>query len=469
MEQTGLDNTNDEIYHLRRTDFLFSSKAHVMASATFCAIIFMMLLHKDNSLPYLIIWNFIFVSYITFRLIKCKRYQKLRAENRIRNPLKWENYYILTSLVGGLLWGLGSVFLVQPSTDPISVFMVTVLFCGVVTGSLPGNASSVKSTFVFITAVLLPLTIKTFFLDFTEKYSLALMIFFFNLVLFPMSKKICGLITNNIKLGLENENLGEEVKFSEKMRHDAEQQAMNSSKLAAIGEMASGIAHEINNPLAILKGNLGLIAKMVKNGPIDPEKFQKHFDKVNSGSDRIAQIIKGLKKVSRDGSLDEFIDITVAEVVDDTLTFTKEKLRSQGIELFVELDNPNSKIHCQQIQLSQVLINLITNSMHAIEGQSRPWIKVSTFNRDKFAIIEVSDRGSGIPKEVADKIFQPFFTTKDVGLGTGLGLSISKGIIDAHHGTITIDHARPNTCFVISIPLASEPLGDFLEDPTKSA
>jgi C4-dicarboxylate-specific signal transduction histidine kinase len=110
------------------------------------------------------------------------------------------------------------------------------------------------------------------------------------------------------------------------------------------------------------------------------------------------------------------------------------------------------KIHCQEVPISQVLINLIGNSCDAIQGQKDKWIKISAEIKDENVFLSVTDSGNGIPALLQEKIFQPFFTTKAIGQGTGLGLSISKGIINSQNGNLTLDTQCKNTKFVIQLP-----------------
>ena len=225
-----------------------------------------------------------------------------------------------------------------------------------------------------------------------------------------------------------------------------------SSKLATLGEMSAGIAHEINNPLSVMMGRADLMLCEIREGKIEPELFISNLEKVLKASERIAKIVKGLKTFSRNGDKDEFLKTKVETMVNDVLDFTSEKFKQKKIELKLELD-PELSINCRSTQIEQVLLNLLGNSLDAVVDTPNPWVKVEAKAVGTRAIISVMDSGNGIPEEIVNKIMQPFYTTKEVGKGTGLGLSISLGIVKAHEGEFYYDSKSPNTRFVVDLPI----------------
>lgn len=257
---------------------------------------------------------------------------------------------------------------------------------------------------------------------------------------------------------LENGNvisIGQDI--TEKKRQDElilDQQArmISSAKLSSLGEMASGIAHEINNPLAIIKGKAYQILKKLNAGEIDTESLVKEITKIEQNSLRIVKIIKGLRTFSRHGEEDPFQVIIFKSLLDDVLELCYERFKYQGVLLKTSGDL-QSEILCQETQLAQVLLNLINNAYDAVYTSIGPWVEVNVEKTSKIVKISITDSGSGIESEIAEKMMQPFFTTKEVGVGTGLGLSISKGIIDMHNGRLYLERNHPNTRFVIELPV----------------
>lgn len=234
--------------------------------------------------------------------------------------------------------------------------------------------------------------------------------------------------------------------------------AAQANRMAAIGEMASGIAHEINNPLAIIRGAAETIEMKLKNESLDEESLVKSLQRIISVTDRIKKIINGLKTFSYGRDDMPFEKKSLKELLDSTLDLCQEKFKSKQVSFIVDLQDHDSSFDCQSVQINQVLLNLLNNSIDAIESLPEKWIRVEskTITENDYACVEIriSDSGHGIPAHIQAKIFDPFFTTKGVGKGTGLGLSISKGIIvNGHLGDFFIDQNSPNTCFVIRIPI----------------
>lgn len=229
--------------------------------------------------------------------------------------------------------------------------------------------------------------------------------------------------------------------------------AIQNAKLASLGEMASGIAHEINNPLAVIQSRTLHMKRQIDRGQYDPENFKESLQKINTTVDRIAKIIRGLKSFSRNADGDPLMPVSIKSIVENTLELCNEKFRNNQVILKVD-PIPDITIHCRESQIVQVLLNLLNNAYDAVETRENRWVHLS-FNmmrRNHISII-VTDSGEGIPETIAQNIMQPFFTTKDVGKGTGLGLSISKGIVEGHHGEIYLDRKNRNTRFVVSLPV----------------
>jgi C4-dicarboxylate-specific signal transduction histidine kinase len=237
-----------------------------------------------------------------------------------------------------------------------------------------------------------------------------------------------------------------------------EQQAkmVTSSKLAALGEMAAGMAHEINNPLAIISGSADELNLLVQHKMSTPEHLTEIATTIRSTVRRISKIIKGLHSFSRDAE-DVFPErAAVRAIVDETLAFCQERFRIRGVELRVSEIDPSLTLMCRPVQLSQVLLNLLNNSYDAVEGLDERWIQLDVQVLTGSLVISVTDSGAGISSDLRESIMQPFFTTKEVGRGTGLGLSISSGIVARHGGVLALDPNCANTRFTITLPVRQE-------------
>lgn len=227
--------------------------------------------------------------------------------------------------------------------------------------------------------------------------------------------------------------------------------SIEASRLASLGEMAGGIAHEINNPLSIILVKIFNLKSRLKKGPVDNFDIIQNLEKLENTSYRIAKIIRGMKALSYDGSNYDFENIELIQIVEDVLDICREKFKSRGIDLRVDLAH-NATVRGRLIQISQVLINLLNNSEHAIENMEQPWIEIRTFADRDHVGIEVIDSGCKIPEDIALRIMEPFFTTKEVGKGTGLGLSIGQSIMKEHNGSLEYDAEKSHTTFRIKFP-----------------
>lgn len=240
-------------------------------------------------------------------------------------------------------------------------------------------------------------------------------------------------------------------KQAEKLIENSRAQMMLSSKLSALGEMAGGVAHEINTPLAIIQMRAGQLLECMSEDIYDKKMFTDALLAIDKTVKRIAKIVQGLKTFARDGKNDPFEKTSINQVIEETFSLCREKFYHHGVQLFFE-PTVDLTINCRTCEISQVLLNLLNNAFDAIEKLDDRWVRVEVIEEADHVAISIIDSGEGIPVDIQEKIMNPFFTTKDVGKGTGLGLSISRGIIEAHNGSIHIDNNCENTKFCLRLP-----------------
>ncbi|WP_408096263.1 ATP-binding protein [Peredibacter sp. HCB2-198] len=224
-----------------------------------------------------------------------------------------------------------------------------------------------------------------------------------------------------------------------------------SARLASLGEMASGIAHEINNPLSVIQTQADFLKLKLNKGSLTEEAINQGLDKIIETCGRIVKIIKGFRTFSRNAENDPMMLVQLDEILNDSLTLVSQKFNYSSIEINIDKDD-NLTVMGRPAQLGQVFLNLLSNSFDAIACLEKRWVSIEVKRVDDKVKLRFIDSGSGIHHSSLESIFQPFFTTKDVGKGTGLGLSISKGIIEDHGGKIHYDHTSKNTTFVIELP-----------------
>jgi signal transduction histidine kinase len=220
--------------------------------------------------------------------------------------------------------------------------------------------------------------------------------------------------------------------------------ATHNAKLASLGEVAAGVAHEVNNPLAIISAAIGTLPKWREN----EEKFNAKLDVLQRSVQRIARIVNSLRKYSRTADKARLEPRSLAEIVEESLVLTDSRAKRYDATVRLDLQVPG-KILCDETEIEQVLINLIHNGLDATQGAKERWVELCLLEEGPEVVLRIRDSGSGISPEAELKIFQPFFTTKPVGEGTGLGLSVAKGILDQHGAKIRLDRSDAHTCFEI--------------------
>jgi signal transduction histidine kinase len=282
----------------------------------------------------------------------------------------------------------------------------------------------------------------------------------------------------------ELSRINEEFRQINERLENAQNQLIQSEKMASIGQLAAGVAHEINNPIGYVHSNLGTLEDYVRDlfGLLDGyaraaeragvESFLRDtealrrrtdveflredvdalFGEVREGITRVRKIVRELKDFSHAGAEDEWLPADLHQGLDSTLAIVNNEIKYKAEVVRDYGDLP--PVWCQPSQLNQVFLNLLVNAAHAIEKNGR--IAVRTRVDGDTVAVSVSDTGHGIKPEHLNRIFDPFFTTKPVGKGTGLGLSLSYGIVKKHGGTIDVASGPEGTTFTVRLPCRKE-------------
>jgi len=241
-----------------------------------------------------------------------------------------------------------------------------------------------------------------------------------------------------------------ERKQAEEDRLKLHGQLRHADRLATVGMLAAGVAHELNEPL----GNILGFAQLAKKCSEVPVSVKQDIEKIEKASLHAREIIQKLLVFARQVR-PEKKQVNLNEVVEDGLYFFKARCSKEGIELVCNLYQNLPEIFADPVQLNQVLVNLVVNALQSMSGAGR--ITVQTQFYDHNVCLVVEDTGPGMNKEVIDKIFVPFFTTKDVGQGTGLGLPVVHGIVTAHGGSINVEsNVGRGTRFEIRLPIMEQ-------------
>ncbi|KAA0982458.1 ATP-binding protein [Pseudomonas sp. ANT_J28] len=240
----------------------------------------------------------------------------------------------------------------------------------------------------------------------------------------------------------------------------AQQQLTQSAKMATLGEMATGLAHEINQPLNVMRMAIVNVLKRLSNGDAQIDYLTDKLNRIDAQVQRAARVVDHMRVFGRRSEIEQH-PFNPAQAIEGTLSLLAEGMRGKGVDLRVNETGFDVQVRGYVDQLEQVLINLMVNARDALLGKReadrefKPWISVYA-ERDAYSVrLWVEDNGGGIDPRLLERIFEPFFTTKPVGVGTGLGLSVSYGIVENMGGKLSVRNSVEGARFCIELPIAA--------------
>ena len=238
----------------------------------------------------------------------------------------------------------------------------------------------------------------------------------------------------------------------------SQQQLMQSAKMATLGEMATGLAHEINQPLNVMRMAIVNVLKRLSNGEVPVDYLQDKLSRIDTQVQRAARVVDHMRVFGRRSEIEQQ-PFNPAQAVEGTLALLAEGMRGKGVELRIPSLDFEVQVRGHVDQLEQVLINLLVNARDAllskreVQREFEPWISLRAEADARVVRLWVEDNGGGIDPRLLERIFEPFFTTKPVGVGTGLGLSVSYGIVQNMGGQLSVRNAELGACFCIELPI----------------
>ncbi len=453
LEQSVLDSLNLDM--CRR-----SIAASVGFAIVFVILLFNPVVTTSEYLPFHQLAAIIALTATTVRALVARKIVSLG----IPGLQKWSPLHVIAIVISSTFLGLiCTMGLFDPNNSDAKIFSTSFLMSAIMAGSTSSISLNprVQNYFLLMLGVLPGIALAFAHHTGELPYKIwTLFILTFALYVYGNSKQFYRNMASRYEteeaLKIEKQNLTFAVKTLESTQEELLNQksrAEYAAKLASLGEMAGGIAHEINTPLNVILLSTEQQLDVLDSEPFDNKEMRTSIKKVQETTNRIAKIVRGLRTFARDGAKDPIELVQLQTVIDNTLALCYEKFKLNNIDIRMQDPFPDISMHCRPVQISQVILNLLNNAFEAIHELSERWVSIEARIINKDVEIRISDSGPGISAELQAEIFRPFFTTKEIGKGTGLGLSISRGLIEGHHGQMYIDPAHKNTSFVIRLPL----------------
>jgi PAS domain S-box-containing protein len=241
------------------------------------------------------------------------------------------------------------------------------------------------------------------------------------------------------------------LKEAQKTIHEQKARLAVASKFSALGEMAANLSHEINNPLGVILGRCEMLLGQIQSGQFDIEQMAKMIEHIDFTARRIEKIIKSMRSFSVATEGDPFLEVPLSKIVHETVDFVQQRFRDYSIELNLSTIDPCLTVECRSTEISQIILNLLNNAFDAVQKLETKWVKLEIQETLDFVEIAVTDSGFGIAEHLQERLFDPFFSTKEKKYGTGLGLSISKGFAEKHNALLEYIPASRNTRFQLRL------------------
>jgi two-component system, sensor histidine kinase len=257
-----------------------------------------------------------------------------------------------------------------------------------------------------------------------------------------------------VRFGRESKGFSAVTTFAD-ITGEKKNQALliESAKMTSLGQMAGGIAHEINTPLTVILANAEFLKDdLMAKGSENAKQIEK-INKIEDTALRIGTIVRGLRTFARDGKTADLRVVSLHALMHDALSFCKEKFKQNKVRLELE-EGGDMYALCDPTKVTQILLNLLNNSFDAIQNQPEKWVRITSFQKNERVCFRVTDCGLGISAEVQERLMTPFFTTKPVGQGTGLGLSISRGLARDVGGDLRYESFEDHTSFVLTLKMS---------------
>jgi len=323
------------------------------------------------------------------------------------------------------------------------------ILAGNTAGAAVAYCTSLLATEAYVLPATIPYALAIIAQGGRFHYAMASLVVSFILLLTVLARRLNKSITESITLHFVNEDLLNNLR-------NTQSKITQTAKMVALGEMSGGVAHEINTPLGVIQLENDGLRKLCQTHAITAERVSASVERTAAMVSRISRIVNGLRTFARENAGEAPADVTVRELVDAAADLCSGRMSSRGVTFEINQIPEGLKVRCHSNKIIQALLNLLNNALEAAETVTGGKVQLDVTDVNGLAKIAVSDNGRGVPKNIREKIMQPFFTTKKIGEGTGLGLSVALGIVNSYGGTIDYETSDRGSIFVIGLPKSTE-------------
>lgn len=386
------------------------------------------------------------VALSLLRLLNVNKYSQNKLS--IEQSVQIVSY---SAVFNAVLWAaIGIISLRSQSLDQLQIIIVFIILISFSAGSIY-TLSHKKRTFRFVSVIVLSPQLFYAYNEFLKTNDMQVFWLWAYTAIhivynFRQGQTINSELHRRLSFEFDLKKSLEEVALSKKNLEDESIKTFHASRLSSLGEMAGSVAHEINNPLTIIQGMSKSI--MSHNDLNLDDEVKTKLIKINNASDRIAKIVKGMKIISSKN--DQIIHevIKVSKVLEVSIGLFEERFKTENIDFKLE-NSDNPSILCNPLQISQIIINLISNALDALQKDEKNYlrVKVTEDRKNRTVDIRIINNGPLIESAVSAKIFEPFYSTKSLGKGTGLGLSISQTLAHSNGGELSYEPYEEKVCF----------------------
>ncbi len=258
------------------------------------------------------------------------------------------------------------------------------------------------------------------------------------------------------KIYILNQQKDQKISDQEKELQVQRAMEINSARLNSLNDMLSGLSHEINNPMTVVSFSAKKIQELIESGELNSEKIAFFTKRISESSTRIKNILTSVQATTRGSDDDPFNIISVHDLINGVSETLITETSQFGIDLSIQFAHESVKnllINVKKVALYQILQNLVKNAAEAIKNDAHSEVSLIISSTENRLFFKVIDNGKGIPKHMQAKIFDPFYTTKEIGKGTGLGLTIAHRLTTLNNGILTLETEEPRTTFIVNLPL----------------